>query len=271
MKFKNIKAIFIDLDGTLMNNKKEISFYTKEVIKKIVNKGIYVIITSGRTNKFSVEASKSCNASNIVISSNGSLVYDYKIDKIIFENKFSDKLIEKLWDLSKQMDVLCTYNGVFKRYKMNRIVNNNYVNDALIINSIEEIKEIITQVVISSPFYDKVLKVKEYLDKEDEIEISNTNIYNNISDNYFIDVTIKGANKGNGINKVLEYLNIDKKDTMCFGDQINDCSMFLKCNVKIAMRNGNDILKEKADYITKYSNDEDGVAKFLDEYIVCRK
>ena len=51
-KLNNIKAIFIDIDGTLTNSKKEVTTVTKEAIKRIVGMGIKVIICSGRGNKY---------------------------------------------------------------------------------------------------------------------------------------------------------------------------------------------------------------------------
>ena len=67
------KAIFIDIDGTLRNDNKEISKRTKEMIKDIVNLGILVIICSGRPYKTTIEISKNIFASNIIISSNRSI------------------------------------------------------------------------------------------------------------------------------------------------------------------------------------------------------
>ena len=70
----------------------------------------------------------------------------------------------------------------------------------------------------------------------------------------------------NAIRILLDYLNINKNFSMCIGDGINDFSMFNVCKYKVAMVNGNKKLKEKADFVTKFNNDEDGVAKFIKNF-----
>lgn len=64
----------------------------------------------------------------------------------------------------------------------------------------------------------------------------------------------------------MEILNIKKEETIAIGDDINDLSMFEQVGYKVAVDNAIDVVKEKADEIT-LSNDEDGVAVFLDKLI----
>jgi len=66
------KIIFTDIDGTLTNSKREITNITKDIIKKIKEQGIYIILCSGRPNSYTIKKSIDSNASNIVISNNGS-------------------------------------------------------------------------------------------------------------------------------------------------------------------------------------------------------
>ena len=114
---KNIKVIFIDIDGTLTNDKNEITEYTKSVIKKAVSKGIYIIICSGRTNGYVVEKSRECNASNIVISSNGAMIFDYLNNKKIFESNFNMNILEKILNYAIKFKVEATFNSTYKRYR----------------------------------------------------------------------------------------------------------------------------------------------------------
>ena len=81
------KIIFIDIDGTLRNDKKEITEKTKETIRKTVEKGIYVVICSGRPTKYVEEVSKEALASNYVIGCNGGEIYDYEEKKMIYVNE----------------------------------------------------------------------------------------------------------------------------------------------------------------------------------------
>ena len=81
----NIKCIFIDIDGTLLDDKKNISDYTKNVIKQLKEKNIKVILISGRCMSEVIEISKKCNASSIIISDNGSVIYDYNAKNIFLK------------------------------------------------------------------------------------------------------------------------------------------------------------------------------------------
>lgn len=85
---KNTRAIFVDIDGTLTNSKKQVTKENAEAIKKAVDKGIFVIICSGRNFSYAVEKSKKANASNIVIVSNGAQIYDYSKHQSIYEEKY---------------------------------------------------------------------------------------------------------------------------------------------------------------------------------------
>ena len=80
MKLDSIKIVFIDIDGTLVNDKKEITSFTKESIKKIIDKGIYVVLVSGRDIIHTIDKSKLSLASSIVIATNGSDIFDYAVD-----------------------------------------------------------------------------------------------------------------------------------------------------------------------------------------------
>ena len=82
----------------------------------------------------------------------------------------------------------------------------------------------------------------------------------------FCDIANINSNKGSAVKKLLEILNIKKEKTIAIGDDINDLSMFEQVGYKVAVDNAIDIVKENADEIT-LSNDEDGVAVFLDKML----
>lgn len=82
----------------------------------------------------------------------------------------------------------------------------------------------------------------------------------------FCDIANIDSNKGIAVKKMLEILNIKKEETIAIGDDNNDLSMFEQVGYKVAVNNAIDIVKEKADEIT-LSNDEDGVAIFLDKLL----
>lgn len=257
------KIIFIDLDGTLLNDKRQITKYTKNIIKKVTQRGIYVVLCSGRANNELIEKSKEASASSIVISNNGALIFDYKLNCKIFESKISKDILTSIWNFAQNNNIGLTYNSTYERYK-----NKNSKKKATIIDNIEEIGDNVTQIVAETKNYSSIKKMKEIIEKKyQEIEMKNLVTMKNEAE-FEIDISNKFNSKGNSINKILEFLHINKEHSVCFGDQINDFTMFQSCGTKIAMNNGNEQLKKEADLITLYNNNEDGVARFIEKYIL---
>ena len=262
-----IKVIFIDLDGTLLNNKNEITKYSREIIQNAVQKGIYIILCSGRASKDIISKSKFVNAYPIIISDNGALVYDYETKTNIYQSKIKLKELIEIWNFTKENNINIVYNSQLKRLK-----SKNSNKEGTIIYTAKEIEDNVTQIVVDTNNYDGIKKLKKLIETK-YINLETKNFWEftvaNSNEVYFeMDITNKFNSKGNAINKVLGYLNIKKENSACFGDQINDFSMFESCGIKISMSNANYQLKQKADFITEYSNNEDGVAKFIEKYIL---
>lgn len=135
-KLKNIKCIFLDIDNTLTNSKEFITEYTSQVIKRVKAKGIYVILCTGRTNQYAVEKSKLCNASSIVISSNGTLIYDYELDKVCYESAIPSNLLNQIFKLSIDNNVDCVFNTAYSRYRYYKFYDNNYIKTNNLIKDI---------------------------------------------------------------------------------------------------------------------------------------
>jgi len=266
-KLKDVKIIFTDIDGTLTNNKKEISEETIKAIKNAINKGIIVVLCSGRNNNYVCNMSKKAHASNYIIACNGGEIFDYENNLHINSNKIDIKDIEKIWDYCANNNICCLLNSTNIRY----CNNNHYVPDKekKQINSLEEINDDIFQIVTIGYDYQIMNKLEKIIAS---INLNITNPSLNyikkeaMEKHFFFDINNTNTNKGAAITTLLNFLNIKKENAIGFGDHINDYDLFDAVGFKIAMGNANEGLKEKADYIT-LSNDEHGVAYFLNNYI----
>ena len=265
-----VKAIFIDIDGTLRDSNRNLSENTIETIKRVSEKGILVILCSGRPRKYTEEISRKCFASKYIITSSGGNIYDYEQNKILYVNKMDKEAIIKLYEIANPEDI---------RFIMNvgegRVVNKVKHPDQE--NKLEEdIKEFaykndIVQCTIADSNFDKIKKLVPKIEAVENVEIKNR--HKSLLDEKFkddktiyCDVANIDSNKGNAVKKLLEILNIKKEETIAIGDDINDLSMFEQVGYKVAVDNAINIVKEKADEIT-LSNDENGVAVFLDKLI----
>lgn len=266
-KFDNVKCIFIDIDNTLTNNNKEVTNYTKKVLSKL---NIYKIICTGRDNLYAIQKSKDASCSSIVISDNGALIYDYNKDITIYENPITNNILNKIWDYSLNNNIDCVYNTKKSRYKHFIFKDNNYIKHDTLINSLEEIIESVTQIVVSNKNYDTMIDFINYISNIKELKINNTNINKKISPNksYYCDINITEVSKGNAAKELIKYLNINNDDTMAIGDSENDISLFENVNFSIVMKNATEEMKKKGSIITEFTNDEDGLAKFIEKYII---
>ena len=155
------KIIFIDIDGTLRNDKKEITGRTKEAIQQIVKKGIQVVICSGRRRKYTEAVSKEALASKYVIVCNGGEIYDYEKKEVIYQNKLEKETIITLYYMAEKYDVQLVINAeediIAKK-------PTNIPSDIALQEPIENFvkKKPITQCVFSSTTLEKIKKIKEY-------------------------------------------------------------------------------------------------------------
>ena len=84
---------------------------------------------------------------------------------------------------------------------------------------------------------------------------------------YFLTILHPLSDKAHALTKVHEYLNRDIQETTVFGDSINDIGMFRRAGKAVAVANALEEVKKEADVILKESNDEDGVAKYLQQHV----
>lgn len=265
------KMIFIDIDGTLRDNNKNISERTINAINKVTKKGILVVLCSGRPQKYTEDISRKCNASRYVITSSGACIYDYEDEEIMYLNPMNKKACVDLYQISKSANV---------RFSMNvgeRIVTTKLKYfDGSEIELLEDItsfveKNDILQCNIADKDFDKIKNIIPLIENVKNCEIKNRH-KSLLDDNeekigdIYCDVSDYNTCKGNAVRKICELLNIDVKNTIAIGDDYNDISMFKVVGYSVAMGNSSDEVKQYADTITN-SNEEDGVATFLENFI----
>lgn len=263
------KIVFIDIDGTLFNTKFKTSNLTKEVIGKLTQKGILVVLTSGR-NAYQVrEISKEANASQYIIASNGAEVFDYQNNLDIYRTQMDHQVLKEIYDFCQSHDLKIYFNAGYKRF-MNQPDITPYPENVLIKDYKEIENEIISQIVIQSTNFNRMLVLKDFLLSKYEglKNINSSSSLNNIkpvpNEFMFRDFIPEHISKSSGIIRLLEYLKIEPEEAVSLGDGLNDLSMLELTGFSVAMGNAVDELKENADLITS-SNDEDGVAYALKE------
>lgn len=271
IKFETIRCIVLDIDKTLTNNDREISEYTRNILKETTDRGIYVILCSGRTNQYTIEKSKFCHASSLVISDNGAIIYDYHLHKLYDSYPFSKDTIQKILGICKENHVDCILNTIHARYRLESFPQNNYIKNIRLIQNMNDVSEEVTQLVINCGSKENMIFCSKLLSEMKDVEIANTNLYaKKEKDYYFCDINIEGVSKGSSVRRLMDILSIKMDEVMCIGDSMNDYSMLQVCENFIAMKNADKKLMRKASMITEYDNNEDGAAKFISKHILNR-
>ena len=287
------KLIAIDLDGTMLNKYGIITQNTKDVIKKVQEKGIEVIIASGRTINSVKNFSKEINSKNYFISGNGAITYDIKNDKILYENVLSKNKAQQVIKICEENSIyysVYTENGIITKnlnyntlyyYKENlnkeekEKTHINIVQD--VYNYIEEKDEKILKIMICDNnqlvFKSILKKIKEITDIEilDVSHMSRKLIKQGTEEialeYFYTEITSKNVDKWNALEMLIEMLNITKEEVITIGDNANDVKMIQNAGLGVAMGESAPYIKEQANIVTE-SNDNDGVAKILQQYLL---
>lgn len=263
----NIKIVFFDIDGTLTNSNQEISNKTIETLNKAYKKGIEIVLCSGRTNSYVCNYLKQINGARYAISSNGAEIYDLENKLNIFEDKMNFLEVKYLWDYCKDNKMPMVLNTTYDRYANKYTLR---LDSKVFVKNIDFLSnENIFQIVIADNKYVNMQNLEKNIKS-----LKSTNVINYSHDylnkldtgNHWFDIVKTNVNKGNAIKILLEKLNINPEYAICFGDSINDIDMFSECQIKVAMGNAIEVIKNKATYITD-TNDNDGISKFFDKYI----
>lgn len=265
-----IKLVTIDLDGTLFDNEKNISKENKAAIKKAKENGAYVVIATGRPLNGVMPTLKELDLihdNDYVILYNGGKILNVGKNEIIYSSTIDGAYVKELYKKSKEENV---YIHAFKE---NEDLITPLKNPYTLVE--ETINKIDAKVFDFNKINDNDLFIKAMLVASDaditRITPKFKELYNNKysvlrSSKIFLEFLNKTTNKGEALEFLAKYLNIDLKDTMAIGDADNDLPMILKANVGVAMENAFKEVLDKANFITK-SNLESGVAYAINKFI----
>lgn len=265
------KIISIDLDGTLLNERKEITAKTIHVIENITNMGHIVVPCSGRAlNDIPHVLRKNLT---YFICSNGAIIWDEKNRNIMESYVLNKASVQSILNLIKDIDHVVTIvkNGMI--FSEERIFETLFAEDKA--NGLEELfrktRVIMKDIdnVISQKNIEKLhLNFFSKSQRDEAIrrinEITGCNV--TFSDDFNLEISSEKATKGYALMWLMNKKGIEQKNVISIGDNNNDISMFQVSGLKVAMKNANKDLKIKADYITPLDNNNDGAAIFLEKY-----
>ena len=284
------KLVAIDLDGTMLNQYGIITEKTKKAISKAQEKGVEVMIASGRAITSVKRFSKEINSNKYFISGNGAITYDIKNNKILYENILSKTKALKIIKICEENSIyynVYTENGIIAKnlsYNTLYYYKDNLTNpdeNRTHINIVENVydyfeqrEEKILKIMIcdehKTVFNSIVRKLKE-LSEIEVLEVSHMSrkIIKQGTDEialeyFYTEVSAKDVDKWNALEEIIGLMNISKEEVVTIGDNANDLKMITNAGLGVAMGESAPYVKQSADIIAP-TNDEDGVAIILNK------
>lgn len=260
-----IKLIASDMDGTLLNDKKEFPHDFDEVLDKLHAKGIHFVVASGRSFStlklnFAGKLDKLdfiCDNGAYVVAG-GELVSMSILDKGCVK-----RLVEICRSMERVTPVLCGVHGTYFERKDEEFYNEvtRFYLHYTCVDDITEVDDDIFKIAVCD--YNGAEKnVYPIVSREfaDDFTVA-------VTGPKWIDIMNKGINKGAALKDIREKLGISREETMAFGDYFNDAELIMDAGYGFVMENAHPDMKKFGRYTAESNNDE-GVTKAIKEYVL---
>lgn len=267
------KALFLDLDGTLLNDQKEITPGNRRAIVRALSAGHQIVITTGRPLVSAIDQARQLALDGpgcYLIAYNGGMIYDLGTRRVIFQKTIPPELVRPVFAEARRRGVhIQTYSGAqvlvepwcatetVARYC--RLIGMTYA----VLPDIRALEEEPSKLLVidyrrQEPLYafrDWVLS--QFGDRLDSF----------FSCDQYLEIVPRGLNKGSALLRLAVLLGLPQERTVAVGDAANDLSMLQAAHVGVAMRNSTEEVKALADAVTTRDNNHDGVAEVVEQYL----
>lgn len=266
------KLLVLDVDGTLLNEAKEITKRTLSALLKVQQMGVRIVLASGRPTYGLMplaEALELGNYGGFILSYNGCRIIKAENGEVLFERRINPEMLPYLEKKARK-------NGfaIFTYHDDTIITNdsdNRHIRDEALLNNLKIIEE--EEFSASVDFAPcKCMLVSD--DEEALIGLENhwkrrlggaLDAFR--SEPYFLEVVPSSIDKANSLGALLEQLGVKREEIIAIGDGVCDVTMIQLAGLGIAMGHAPDSVKACADFVT-LSNQEDGVAVAVEKAIL---
>lgn len=272
---RNIRLIGLDLDGTTLTTDKVLTPHTKKVLEACLEQGIQILPATGRTRCAIPEHLRQLKGLRYMILSNGASVLDLKTDEVIYSNCIPWEKARELFDILEEYDTYYDFYAFGRgwsearfydhteRYHIEphieKLVHDSRTRIRDMRQWMEERKAPVEK--LNMFFASEENRQKAYRELSARPDLAVTcSLSNNLEINYYT------CNKGDALMNLGRILNISPEQIMACGDGNNDIEMIKEAGIGVAMENGEESLKEFADFITR-TNDDEGVAFAIEHFL----
>jgi HAD superfamily hydrolase (TIGR01484 family) len=242
------KLVALDMDGTVLNEEQLVSEANRQAIEAAIKAGVTVMFSTGRGIQSARPFIDELQLQSPIVTVNGG--EDWRAPGDLFKRH----LMDVKW--IRQMHVMAVeHDSWYWAYSVEGVYNrDNWPAD---INVMQWLK---------FGFYSENVEKLAYIRKELEawgvFEITNSHPFN-------LEMNTIGISKASGMIDICSLLGIEMSEVIAMGDSLNDLAMIQAAGLGVAMGNAQEAIKQAADIITA-SNDEDGVARIIEQYVLNR-
>ena len=280
---KDIKIISLDLDGTLLDSQKRLSDGNRAALEEAAANGVHIVPTTGRFFGMMPQAVRDLPFVRYAITINGAQVYDRETDNAIVREEIP---LDMALDIIRLLD---GYDVIYDCYRSNwgwmteslQAKAEDYATDAHYLkmvrefrNPVPELKEYLNSTAAEGDVQKVMLFARNTPGSEsvtkaitDAVAERFPSIKTTSSTWNNLELNISTAHKGNSLKRFAEHLGYTLENCMALGDGTNDLSMIEAAGLGVAMSNAHPLVLAAADHVTA-SNDEDGVAKAIRDFVL---
>ena len=269
------KLLFLDLDGTLLNDEKQITAGNRSALTEALARGHGVIITTGRPLTSAMAQARKLGLDGpgcYLIAYNGAAVYDWAQQKQIFSRALPLETVYRVFDLvNGEGEHIQTYDSrdvLVEPRGENEALARYCMLSGMSFRVIGDVRQALTEepvkcLVINYREKTGLLRIQDRIRREldDLVDCF-------FSCDQYLEVVPKGMNKGLAVARMCQMLGVEIADAVAVGDEANDLSMIRSAGVGVAMANGTGEVKAAANYITTRDNNHDGVAEVVERFLM---
>lgn len=267
------KLLFLDLDGTLLNDSKKITAGNRKALEQLLDHGHGVIIATGRPLQSALKQAHSLgldHAGCYVIAYNGAVIYDFETQQQIFSQTLSlDNAIRvfeyanaqgihiQTYDTWNVLVEPCCHDEEVRRYC--ELIQMNYRIISDIRTDLQE--QPVKCLAIDFKEQTKLVQMQRWIQKNMSQELDCF-----FSCQAYLEIVPIGMNKGKAVQMLSHIMNVPIANTIAVGDAANDISMLQAAGVGVAMANAAEEVKAAANAVTQRDNNHDGIAEVIAHY-----
>ena len=262
------KLIVFDIDGTLVNSNHELTEYTRDVLLKLKENGILIGLASGRSIDQLTRLAESWDVPfDVFIGINGARLYDGINDECYSFFELKKEWVREIIEFMAPFNLNChayheTYTIYLKNDERTELARKKSARKIIVANSIEDMCVENVPKIMFRTGIDNSREIELYAMKHCRDEYKVVRTQNNV-----LEFVAKDCSKSFALQIFCENNNISMEQVVAFGDTSNDNELLKIAGLGVCLVNGSEDTKQVADAITLRTNEDDGVADYIEKYI----